>query len=205
MNKFYKVSIFTGVLIVVISGWSLFVDYRKISDGVFKEKKENIVKDIRQKSLDFIPDRSFSESDIVGDNFIFENFFNEIRTPEIFRIKIFNRTPKIVWSNLKDIIGEDASGNIDVENALEQGTVVLKLKSEKPEQVSERQFKEFTETYIPIIGESGENIGVIEVYQSNFAAREKISSEFRVRVIRTVFLSIIGAVASLFLAYLFLQ
>ena len=51
------------------------------------------------------------------------------------------------------------------------------MKSLKPEQVSERQFQEFTETYVPIRYGRGQIVGVIEVYQTALSAKKKIQED----------------------------
>lgn len=167
-----------AVFASVPTGLWLYERYQAISEATYEARKADITAYIRDRAIKLIPPQDFAEpSRSNGRNF--EAFFESIQSPEIFRIKVFDRQPKIIWSNLSDIIGQDASTNQEAIDALTQEKVTLKFKSLKPEQVSERHFSEFTETYVPIRYPQQGIVGVIEVYQTALTAMKTIEAEFR--------------------------
>lgn len=189
---YYKVIIGLAVLVIIGTGLWLYQRYEAIKATVFEARRVDIATHIQSRASTLIKPEDFSDQDTVRQQKIFETFFEAIQSPEIFRIKVFNHEPKIIWSNLKEIIGQDASTNQEVVDALKQGRITLKFKSLKPEQVSERQFQEFTETYIPIRDAKGKIIGVIEVYQTAIRARENINGQFQKLAMITIVVVLVG-------------
>ncbi|MFQ5903858.1 MAG: hypothetical protein ACE5JO_09215, partial [Candidatus Binatia bacterium] len=166
---YYKAIIGLAVLVMIGTGLWLNKRYEAITAGVFEARRVAIAAHIQDQASTLLKPEDFVDPNTLRQQQTFETFFEAIQTPEIFRIKVFNREPKIIWSNLKAIIGQDASTNQEAMDAL-NGTIILKFKSLKPEQASERQFQEFTETYIPIRDANGNIAGVIEVYQTAYRA-----------------------------------
>ncbi len=192
MKTYYKVIIGLAVLVIIGTGLWLYSRYREIKTSVFETRKTDIVAYVRNRASTLIKARNFSDKDTLRQQRVFESFFETIQSPQIFRIKVFNREPKIVWSNLKGIIGQDASTNQEAIDALKEGKITWKFKSAKPEQLSERQFQEFTETYIPIPDAKGEIVGVIEVYQTAFSAIEQAKRDFQKSAIPAIVIALIG-------------
>lgn len=180
-----------GVLVIIGTGLWLYRRYEAIKTTVFEASRADIAAHIQNRVSTLIKPENFSDQDTVRQQKIFEAFFEAIQSPEIFRIKVFNHEPKIIWSNLKEIIGQDASTNQEAIDAL-NGKITLKFKSLKPEQVSERQFQEFTETYIPIPGAKGKPVGAIEVYQTAIRARENINGQFQKLAMITIVVVLVG-------------
>ena len=177
MQTYYKVIIGIAVLVIIGTGLWLYKRYETIKASVFEATRMEIAAHIQNRAAALIKPEAFSNQDPLLQRQAFEAFFDAIQTPEIFRVKVYDRQPKIIWSNLKEIIGEDASNNPEVKDALNKGKITFKFKSLKPEQVSERQFQEFTETYVPIRYGKGQIAGVIEVYQTALPAKKKIQEE----------------------------
>jgi hypothetical protein len=188
-----------AVLIVVGAGLWLYGRYQTVKASVFDKRKVDIAVHIQNRAGALIQPESFSDKDSRRQQQIFQRFFEAVQSPQIFRIKVFNREPKIIWSNLKEIIGQDASANLEVKQALDKGEITLKFKSLKPEQVTERQYGEFTETYVPIRDAKGRIIGVIEVYQTFHSARDLIRTEFQRLTMTSIPVILIGYFATAFI------
>ena len=192
MNKRQKFILGLVILGTVGTGLWLYSYYEQLGERAYNARKTELANYIQERAADLIRPEDFAAADSPESRQAFQLFFDAIQTPELFRIKIFDREPKIIWSNLDEIIGQDASTNAEVRVALEGGTVTLKFKSSKPEQISERQFREFTETYVPIQNAAGENVGVIEVYQTAFRIEEAVWDEFRKMAAIVLVIALIG-------------
>jgi len=111
---------------------------------------------------DFTPPKNIDE---------YNNFAEKIRhltfVPGIERIKIWNRDEIVVWSDLKEIVGQRFLDNEGLIKAL-GGEIVSEISAlEKDEHEFEHQFDKLMELYIPVRFESQENIEVVfEIYQN---------------------------------------
>ena len=93
--------------------------------------------------------------------------FNSL--PEVVRIKVWNRTSTVIWSDKAELIGQRFPDNRDLQEAL-GGEVSVKIKPlDKREQASERAGRAghaaLAEVYVPVIDERGGVVGVVEVYK----------------------------------------
>lgn len=196
MNNYLKIIIILGIIVIVgVGSWLYFVSYQNIKTKFLEERKNDITVYLRDRAnqLAIIDYFNVADSGLQGQ--IFKSFFEEIQSSEIFRIKVFSRDYKIVWSNLKEIIGQDASSNQDLKDVLASGKIILKTKSVKPEQVTERRFQNFTETYVPIANGNGEYVGVVEIYQTYVALGKKINKEFISEAMKIIIGAIIVFIA----------
>ena len=193
MNNYYKVIVALGIVMIAgVGSWLYFGSYKNIQARVLEERKISIAAYIQNQASQLAIMDDFNIADSVRQDQVFKSFFENIQSSEIFRIKVFSGGYKIIWSNLKEIIGQHASTNQEVKEALEDGKITLKAKSMKPEQVTERRFQNFTETYVPIANDKGEYIGVVEIYQTYAALGVKINKEF----INTAMKDIAGAIVA---------
>jgi hypothetical protein len=179
MNTRQKIILSLALIATLGVGLWLYSYYERLREKAYQARKIEIAEYIQRRAGQMVQPEDFAVRNPPQSRHAFEAFFDAIQTPELFRIKVFSREPKIIWSNLKEIVGQDASTNPDVKAAFENGEVLLKFKSSKPEQISERQFQEFTETYVPIRTATGAIVGVIEVYQTAFRIEEAIGGEFQ--------------------------
>ena len=201
---YYKVIIGLAVFAIIGTGLWLYQRYEAIKATVLEARKADTAARVQKLASSLIKPEDFIDQDPVRQRRTFETFFEAIQSPEIFRLKVYNREPKIIWSNLREIIGQDASTNQEAIDAL-NGKVTLELKSLKPEQVSERQFQEFTETYVPIPDAKGKVVGVIEVYQAAIRARENINGQFQKLAMITIVVVLVGYSGAVFILRFFLR
>jgi two-component system, NtrC family, sensor histidine kinase HydH len=100
----------------------------------------------------------------------FRNFYAKtVRMPEIVRVKIYDTTAAVVWSDKPLLIGQRFLDNTHLLGALAGHTMVnLEMGEEKGENISEREeFSELVEVYVPIVfPEHTEVAGVVETYKA---------------------------------------
>ena len=95
---------------------------------------------------------------------VFAEFLREL--PGIFRLKVFDRTGRIIWSDEPRLIGQAFPDNFYVANALKgQAGMVLEA-PRRAEHVYERSKAYVAEAYVPItLAPSAGPVGVIETYK----------------------------------------
>lgn len=172
-----KIILALGVVTILVFGWYMRARYQEIAQAVFESYKQDIARSMEQKASTLLSPDDFRDFDTQKQQQTFKKFFEEIQTPDLFRIKVWNTDYVVIWSDLAETIGMRFPDNHEMQEALE-GEIELELKADKEEQIGERHYAGFAEVYVPIRDTQGNIVGVIEVYQSIASAREKISGEF---------------------------
>ncbi|MBI2450867.1 MAG: hypothetical protein HYV52_00800 [Parcubacteria group bacterium] len=190
MKFYYKIIIVLFVVFVAIDAYWVFSKYKNIQRDVYEARKEKTVAKVLEKTKDLVQPEHFTDPDFKKNASVFENLFESLRTPEFFRVKIWNADYRVIWSNLTEIIGSRAPENDEVKEAL-SGEVAFELKSLKPEQITERDFPNFSETYVPIKDEAGKVVGVVEAYQASTIVDLTVQSELQTVVRPIIFGSLI--------------
>jgi len=100
----------------------------------------------------------------------FRDFYAKtVMMPEIVRVKIYDITAVVVWSDKPLLIGQRFPDNTHFHGALAGRTMVnLEMGETKGENIHEREeFPELVEVYVPIIfPESTAVVGVVETYKA---------------------------------------
>ena len=141
-----------------------------ISD-YFKQTILQRAVDVNAKFIALQANQHLHADDFIPDNYdkkviVFSNFFNEIDTGEIVRIKVWSTDETVVYSDDKEIIGETFHDNEELDDAL-AGDVEYEISDlEASENVSEKSYDNLMEIYIPIKSDSNQVVGVIETYTS---------------------------------------
>ncbi len=94
----------------------------------------------------------------------FEQFFHELHSDEILRIKVWNKDGTIIYSNDESIVGKNFVDNERFQHSI---TGIITTEIKKPvdaENISETGYEQLMEIYVPIYLDSIEPIGVIEIY-----------------------------------------
>jgi PAS domain S-box-containing protein len=122
---------------------------------------------------DFIPPRNDTEYNDFAEIIEHLTF-----VPGIERIKIWNKDGIVVWSDIKEIIGQRFPDNDDLFEAL-QGEIVSEISSlTKEEHEFEHHFERLMELYVPIRFKPQGNIEIVfEIYQNLDPLYEDISQE----------------------------
>lgn len=84
--------------------------------------------------------------------------------PDVFRVKVFDRGGRIVWSNEPALVGRVFGDNPSLARALAGETVVGLVRPHKTEHEYERGVARMREVYVPIGPPARPPIGVVEVY-----------------------------------------
>jgi len=156
------------ICVVIIAGFSMsyFVsDYFK--QTILKRDVDVNAKFIALQARQHLTPEDFAPKDYDKKDKKFTQFFNEIDTDEIERIKVWSIDQVVVYSDDKSIVGESFHDNDELKESLDGGNVVTEISDlTKSESVSEKSFGQLIEMYIPIKSNSGKIIGVIETYAS---------------------------------------
>jgi len=141
--------------------------------------KESTAARLIDHAKGLINPEDFDSQDIASQKQIFENFWKSVQSPEIVRIKIWDRNYKIIWSDLTGLIGQSFPNYEEVAEALD-GEVAFEIvgDQQKAESISERQYTELSETYVPYADKDGKIAGVIEVYQPTIVLNREIQGNF---------------------------
>ena len=203
MKAYHKVAIALAAVVILGAGLWLWGRYEVIKTAAIENKKTLAALYIQSRARGFIKPEDFADGDPARRRRVFQAFFDNVQSPDLFRMKVWDRNFTVIWSNLGDLIGQRFPDNHEVEEALE-GKVELEMEQEeKSERVTERQFEGFSELYVPISNAKGEIVGVIEVYQPTFSLREEIRTKFlRLAALTAVISSALYAVAMLILRFL---
>lgn len=185
-----KIILGLGILLVLINGVYLYSKYQATISVIFSEdklKKHPLFQDLEQKTVEQIqtkvatsvPEGSFDLGVSEKSSQVFEKFFKEIQSRSLFRIKVWDGDYTVIWSNAAENIGKRFPDNHEMAEVYE-GEVESEIKrsTAKKENVTERTYSEYSETYVPIKDSNGKVIGAIEVYQVIGDITEKIRSQF---------------------------
>src|SRR2546430_72556 len=156
-----------AVLLVTVN--SLFFDqvYKKtLSADAIKNNSEfkRLVNDnrklVQNATQQQVPLILFASAPSEETNKEFENLYVTVKTPSIFRMKVWSTQYQIVWSNLRDLIGSKFTTNDAVKDSLSGETgieisIYGQGESETRESITENLFNNYSEIYVPIKDSTG--------------------------------------------------
>lgn len=157
------------IAIVVVVGviMSYFVaDYFK--QTILNRDVESNAKFIAIQARQHLTADDYLPQDFEKKSGKFSQFFNEVNTDEIVRIKVWSTDKTVVYSDEKDIVSKTFHDNDELNESFEDGGHVVTEISDltKAESAEDKKFGQLIEMYIPIKSDSGKIIGVIETYAS---------------------------------------
>lgn len=192
------IAIWLAIVIAVVIAAGLSMSY--IVSDYFKQTILKRDVDVNAKFIALQAKQHLTANDFFPNNFaakdkIFSQFFHEINTDEIVRIKVWSPDQIVVYSDEKDIVGKTFQDNDGLNEALD-GNVVSEISDlQKPESISEKNYAQLIEMYIPIKSDSGKTIGVIETYASMDLINTYIENANRIIFIITIIgISVIGTI-----------
>jgi len=159
--------------------WSLVMIITIISGGIFlslsfsEQHKSSAIHQAQEVTANAILIHAqahlVSEDFAVGDyekkEMIFSKFFKSIDTTEVIRIKVWSKEGIILFSDSKEIVGENFSDNPNFQKAIMGSVMSIIKEPEKPENIAEKGYGQLMEVYVPVIIED-KIVGVIETYTS---------------------------------------
>jgi len=161
LKKFFLFSFIVFFLIWLSLG--LITNYQ-VEQYTLKKVETDVVDHIKSHARDHIPEEALQRSNYVKNKEIFDDFYHDINYLGISRIKIYDKSGFIIYSDVESLIGK-AFDNHDLDEALDGKDVAEIEKANIDEQKTEKDLGIFIEAYIPIVYEDGgKPLGVIEVY-----------------------------------------
>ncbi|MFQ5976090.1 MAG: sensor histidine kinase [Candidatus Hydrothermarchaeales archaeon] len=167
LNLLQKFSIYSFLIILVL-GLILGTVLSVSIEGYMTDRTKISVSSITQTHAAMaLSPGIFDDPDYSKNKDVFSKFYSMIKTPEIVRIKVYNRDGTIIYSDEEGLVGENFRDNHEIIEALEGNLEAeihrnLELKSEH---TFERDFEGLMELYVPLDLGGGDIVGVVEVYQ----------------------------------------
>jgi len=200
-----QILVFLGILIIAT-----------ISSGIFLSffMTEKFHSEALQRSIDenanFVQTKanlSLQKNDFTPENYeqkeaTLSNFFKDVDTSEILRIKVWSLDGTIVYSDNKEIMGQNFADNQNFKNSLTGKTIAEIKKPEKPENIAEKGYSQLMEIYVPITHDNKVS-GVIEIYVSLDLVNESVknSNEIIFVVVMTSSFTIIAVLITIYFLF----
>lgn len=176
-SNLFKIQLGGAAAIILATGLWLYVQHGRIEHAAIEKVKAATAADIQAHAAKMFTGEEFADEQFAHRQELFQSFFDTVQSPDLVRMKIWNRHFTVVWSDLRELVGQRFPDNHEVKEALEGG-VELEMDKPKDEHISERAFVELSEIYVPFANKKGEIVGVFEVYRPRAPMNEDIQSQF---------------------------
>ncbi|MBA4719150.1 MAG: HAMP domain-containing histidine kinase [Nitrosopumilus sp.] len=172
-----QIFIFLAILVLTLISSGLLMSFF-ISEKIYSETLQHSI----DKNTNFIKmtaESILNNNDFTTENYeqkqiTFFNFFKNIDTSEILRIKVWSLDGTVIYSDNNNIVGKNFPDNANFKNSL-TGQIIAEIKEpEKPKNIEEKGYGQLMEIYVPIIMDD-EVSGIIETYVSLDRVNENIS------------------------------
>ena len=158
---FLLVSAVVIAAVVVAAG---LVVGRFFEHHILAQEEEHTAKNVLEEAHEHLTAADFEPPHPVASSAAFEFFVVDL--PGVFRIKVYDRTGRIVWSNEPRLIGMAFPDNPYLASALKGAVTTVLEAPKRSEHVYERSKGYVAEAYVPIaFPGSPEVVGVIETYK----------------------------------------
>lgn len=193
MNKGLRtiVSVVLSLVVISAAGWWFYTEYTDVSRTAHETKRQTTITFVQSHADPFIATGELTNPDPNIQRGAYEKFFASVQSPELFRIKVWNREYVVVWSDLPEIIGVQYSDNEEVRRAFE-GDAVLSIGQPKLEHISERQLVQILEVYVPVRDASGNIITVIETYTVGDDIASEVANTLWMDALLALILAVLG-------------
>ena len=122
-----------------------------------------------------------------------EFFTALLEIPGVFRIKVWNERGDVLWSDRKELIGQNFAGNPLLDQALGGEVAYGKKSADKSENATEQGAKIVLEVYSPVL-HAGRVVGAVELYETDIELERSLADARR-----TVWVLTTGAGGCLYL------
>ncbi len=166
LNLVQKVLISVIVLFIVTSAILSFAVAAQIRETYLSEQRRNVAEFVRKQAKQHLKATDFQTNKPTSILPRFIAYQNEIITPEIVRIKIYNTEGIVIYSDQKELIGQNlfADDPAELKEILGGNVVADIAKPDKKENAFEKQYKQLLEIYTPISFDNSGIIGIVETY-----------------------------------------
>ncbi len=200
LSIFAKFIILASSLFAILAVIVLFVSNIIIRNSFIDRSKSAVASVIQFEARDLRAE-DFSLKDPDHAKIVFNSLYEKVRSSEILRIKVWDYSAKIIFSDDESIIGQRFPDNNEFKEAL-KGKIVTELgQKTKAENISEQGYEQLLEVYVPITFK-GENVpsGVIEAYFKLDGVNERIK-ETQIILIVTIITFTLVSIGLLFLIF----
>lgn len=161
-----KVLISVIVLFIVTAAILSYAVANQIRQAYLSEQKRNVAEFVEKQARQHLSKEDFQTKNIAATLPKFAVYQNEIITLQIVRVKIYNTKGIVIYSDQKELIGQNLFADDPNElSEILQGNVVADIaKPDKAENIYEKQYKQLLEIYTPIKFDDSNIVGVVEVY-----------------------------------------
>ena len=137
--------------------------------------------------------QNFESQNFDEKNSVFTDFFQHLKSKEIFRIKVWSQDGTVIYSDDESIVGKKFQDNSRFQDSI-KGQITSEIKDPiDPENIAEMGYGQLIEIYVPIWLDSPEPVGVIELYCSLDSVNESINQvNFLVFQITIILIAIIS-------------
>lgn len=164
VRNFSALSFIMILLIGLVLNYALST---KIEDVMIERTKATTVLHVQEQVEKYLEPDFFLNPNYEKNYRKFEDYYYDIKSSEIIRIKIYNKNGTIIFSDEKELIGKRFEINEELNEALE-GNLQAEIKRDisKEENIFEKKYGALMEIYIPLYhDETNQLIGVVELYQ----------------------------------------
>ncbi|NJD52309.1 MAG: cell wall metabolism sensor histidine kinase WalK [Candidatus Methanoperedens sp.] len=162
-----KFSIYSAIILILLGFMMNYALSAKIEDLVIQRAITTTANHAQQNAGNYFTSDFFSNSDYIKNKDTFEKYYQDVKTNEIVRIKIFDTNGNIIYSDIENLVGQRFPDNKELNEAI-AGEIKVEIKRnlDKEENIFEkREYKALMEIYAPI--KMGSVIvGVVEVYHT---------------------------------------
>jgi hypothetical protein len=172
-----KINAAAGLAVILAAAGWLYLHYEAIQTAAIDRTKKSTADYIQQHASMLVKTEDFVDQEASRRQQTFQRFFDAVQSPDLVRMKVWDRNFTVIWSDLNGLVGQRFPGNHEVKEAL-RGEIEFEMGKPKDEHVSERSFTELSEIYVPFVNAKGEIVGVFEVYRPVLSLNEEIASKF---------------------------
>lgn len=163
LNRFHWFLLVSAVLIATVVVMAGLVVGRFFERNALAHEQEDTARIVETQTRQHLTPADFTLPRSRGGE-VFESFLLEL--PEVFRIKVFDSTGRIVWSDEPRLVGMAFPDNPYLARALNGEVVTVLEEPKRAEHLYERTKGYVAEAYVPIrFPGSPSVIGVIETYK----------------------------------------
>ncbi|MFA5933466.1 MAG: PAS domain S-box protein [Microgenomates group bacterium] len=180
-----RISTFTkffisAALVVIFLALCLTLALRWVIENSFMTHTKKTTGNLIIQHIENLTPDDFSFDDPQQTKATFTKFYEHIKNPDIIRIKVWDTSGRVIFSNDETIIGKTFSEDKEYQQSLQGNIVTKDATPQKSKAVYEEVYWEAMEVYVPITFNGLKSpSGVIEIYE-NVALEESILAQIGV-------------------------
>jgi len=159
------ISLILIFIFIVIFSVFIFISIKStLTRSLIDQGKTEIASLVRIQANNHLSPEIFSEPNLKTTQKTFDQFFKEINTHNVLKIKVWDTNAKIIASNDPTIVGLRFWDNQTFQKAI-KGQIAVEIKAPlKAENIKEKGYRQLMEVYVPIVYANKKIVGVIEAY-----------------------------------------